>query len=370
MVHSNYDILGIVDGSSRVEIRTAFRKLVLEHHSDRGGDDEQFKRIKQAFDDLKGKKYPDSKEEKKRKSRVYAYESEEEKRKRNLILSADIAQELKRAEEWAAALNRVDATDIRLYGSKELGQIEVERKATKALSIKGKYWAGSFTYDGPIIMWGSITNPYFSDLEEHMTRIHVKKGKFSLIDPIQNGFVIENGAQIIVDDGDIIVGDVFGKKETLPDPSGKVGIFITKEHCTELIAPKGKIVAGYIRNTVKLDGNEIMVINLEDNVKVKGKKIEVLGVKVTYDVEIELKQGGSIKFHDKGSGFDISDDAILKLENGKEFRLHDLKISQMIGYGGSEITYDYLDNLGKNNKKKNGTGFASILGGLGKAFGR
>ena len=85
---------------------------------------------------------------------------------------------------------------------------------------------------------------------------------------------------------------------------------------------------------------------------------------------LELKQGGSIKFHDKGSGFDISDDAILKLENGKEFRLHDLKISQMIGYGGSEITYDYLDNLGKNNNKKYGNGFASKFGGFGKAFGR
>ena len=367
MVHSNYDILGIPDDSSREVIRTAFRKLVLENHSDRGGDDEQFKRIKQAFDDLKiGKKYPDSKEERKRKSRVYAYETEEEKRKRNLILSADIAQELKHAEEWAEALNRVDATDTRLFGSKELGQIEIERKATKALSIKGKYWAGSITYDGPIIMWVSITNPYFSDLEEHKTRIHVTKGKFSLIDPIQNGFIIENGAQIVVDDGDIIVGDVFGKKEILPDPSGKVGMFITKEHYTELIAPKGKIVAGYIRNTVKLEGNEIMVINLEDYVKVKGKKIEILGMKVTYDVEIELKQGGSIKFNDKGSGFDISDDAILKLENGKEFRLHDLKVSQMIGYGGKEITYDYLDNLGKNNSN----GKKSRFGGLGKAFGR
>ena len=71
MVESNYDILGVSDGSSRVEIRSAFRKLVLEHHSDRGGDDEQFKRIKQAFDDLKiGKKYPDSKEERKRKRKM------------------------------------------------------------------------------------------------------------------------------------------------------------------------------------------------------------------------------------------------------------------------------------------------------------
>ena len=43
---------------------------------------------------------------------------------------------------------------------------------------------------GPIIMWGSITNPYFSDIEDtHKTRIHVTNGKFSLIDPIENGFV-------------------------------------------------------------------------------------------------------------------------------------------------------------------------------------
>ena len=371
MEESNYEILEINEGASRKEIRNAFRKLVLEHHSDRGGDDEQFKKIKQAFDDLKiGKKYPDSSEERKKKSRVYAYESEEEKRKKNLILSEDIAKEIKHAQEWAAALNRADATGIRLFGSKELGQIEIERKATKALSIKGKFWSGNLTYDGPIIMWGSVTNPFFSDIEEHKTKIHVTKGKFSLIDPIENGFVVENGAQIIVDDGDIIVGDVFGKKEILPDPSGKVGIFIPKDHFTELIAPKGKIVAGYIRNTVKLDADEILVINLEDNVKVEGRKISILGMKVTYDVEIELKQGGTIKFHDKGSGFDISDDAILKLENGKEFRLHDLKISQLIGYGGSEITYDYLDNIGKKNSKGKKSGWSSKLGGFGKAFGR
>ena len=371
MVKSNYEILGIQDGATREEVRTAFRKMVLEHHSDRGGDDEQFKIIKRAFDDLKiGKKYPDSPDERKRKSRVYAYESEEEKRKKNLILSADIAKEIKHAQEWAAALNRANATETRLFGSKELGQIEIARKATKALSIKGKFWSGNLTYDGPIIMWGSITNPFFSDIEEHKTKIHVTKGKFSLIDPIENGFVIENGAQIMVDDGDIIVGDVFGKKETLPDPSGKVGIFIKKEHFTELIAPKGKIVGGYIRNTVKLDADEILVINLEDNVKVKGRKISILGRKVTYDVEIELKKGGTIKFHDKGSGFDISDDAILKLENGKEFRLHDLKTSKLIGYGGSEITYDHLDNIGKKNSNEKKSSWGSKLGGIGKAFSR
>lgn len=370
MGESNYEILGVREDASKEEIRDAFRKLALELHSDRGGDDEKFKRIKQAFDDLKiGKKYPDSVEERHRKSKFYSGDTEEEKRKRNLLLARDVAEEMKIAQEWAAALNRTDATGTRLFGSKELGQIEIERKATKALSIKGKFWAGHLSYDGPIVMWGSVTNPYFSDIEEQKTRIHVSHGKFSLIDPIENGFVIENGATITVDAGDIIVGDVFGKKEILPDPAGRVGMFVTKEHFTELNAPKGKIVAGWIHNTVKLNADEILVAKLEDNIKVRGRKISVLGPKVTYDVEFELLRGGVVKFHDPGSGFDISDDAIIILENGKTFRLHDLKKSQLIGLGGADITYEYLDNIGKKDSKKT-TKWTSKIGRLGKAFGK
>ncbi len=44
MVESNYDILKIQDGASKKDIRVAYRSLVLKLHSDRGGDDEQFKR--------------------------------------------------------------------------------------------------------------------------------------------------------------------------------------------------------------------------------------------------------------------------------------------------------------------------------------
>ena len=62
--------------------------------------------------------------------------------------------------------------------------------------------------------------------------------------------------------------------------------------------PRGKIVAGFIRNTVKLESDTIMVINLEDHVLIKGRNISILGSKVTYDVEIELMKDGMIKFHD------------------------------------------------------------------------
>ena len=59
MVENNYDILKIHDGATEKEIRVAYRNLVLKFHADRGGDDEQFKKIKRAYEDLqKGKKYP------------------------------------------------------------------------------------------------------------------------------------------------------------------------------------------------------------------------------------------------------------------------------------------------------------------------
>ena len=116
-----------------------------------------------------------------------------------------------------------------------------------------------------------------------------------------------------------------------------------------------------MRETVSLDAEEIAVLNLVDNVKIKGKKIQVFGSKVSYDVFIELKQGGSIRFFDRGSGFDISDDAILKLENGKEFFLDELKNKKLIGFGGQDMTYDFLNNLDNNT---NNTSWSSKLSNL------
>ena len=152
MVESNYDILGIVEGTTEKEIRDAFRRLALQFHSDRGGENEQFIKIKQAYDDLKiGKKYPDTDIEKIKNSRVYSDESEEDVRRKNQILGQELSKEMKTAEEWASALNRSNVTATRLFGSKTLGEIELERKATGTLSIKGNFMAGSLAYDGPII---------------------------------------------------------------------------------------------------------------------------------------------------------------------------------------------------------------------------
>lgn len=377
MTETNFDILGISENSSRKEIQEAFRKLALQHHSDRGGSEEYFKKIKQAYEDLKiGKKYPDTDTEKKRKSKVFSGDDEEQVRRRNEILGREISKEMKVAEEWAGALNRSNATGTRLFGSKSLGEIELERKANGALSIKGNFMAGSLTYDGPIIMQGNISSPTWA--EEYQTKITLKKGDFKFVNPLENKYKIENGAKIIAENGDIIVGNIFGRIDKVQDPDGRVGIYLTRELRTSLSAPKGKIIVENVVNTVSLNADSIIVLNLEDNITIEAKEILIYGHKITYDVEIKLKKQGFIRFFETFSIQGLSDDAIIFLENGKSFRLHDLKTRKirdipeeyvpkdhkfdkndtLVGKGFT-ITYDLLDNFNKKSekKKKNGWSF-------------
>ncbi|GDY15398.1 hypothetical protein LBMAG54_02540 [Nitrosopumilaceae archaeon] len=377
MVESNYDILGIIEGSTEKEIRNAFRRFALRYHSDRGGENDQFIKIKQAYEDLKiGKKYPETDLEKIRNSRVYSGDSEENIRRKNRILGQELSKEMKIAEEWAIDLIRTNSTSTRLFGSKTLGEIELERKANGTLSIKGNFMAGSLTYDGSIIMQGNITSPSWT--EEFRTNIHLTKGDFKFINPLENKYRIENGARIIVDNGNVVVGNVFGRKYKIEDQEGRVGIYETREQRTHISAPKGKIIAENITNTVSLDADSIMVLTLEDDVQINAREILLYGSKITYDIIIKLKKGGVIRFFENFSIQSLSNDAIIKLENGKEIRLFDIKTKKikdladefvpnkneydkdatMVG-NGFTITYEMLDNLSKKSTKNQNVGWAS-----------
>jgi curved DNA-binding protein CbpA len=381
VIKSNYDILELPDGSSKKEIQEAFRKLALQHHTDKGGDPEKFKEIKQAYEDLKiGKKYPDTDKEKHQKSKIYSGDDEEEIRRRNRILAKEVFQEIKIAEEWLRALNRTNTTGIRLFGSKALGEMEFERKQNGSLFIKGNLMAGSLCYDGPITMQGNINSPTFG--EEYYTNITLTKGDFKFLNPLENKYKIDNGAKITAENGDIVVGNVFGNKIKTQDPTGKVGIFNIDEKRTHLLAPHGKIIVENAVNTVSLDGDVIIMLNAEDDVKITGNQILIYGNKVTYDVEINLKQDGVLRFFEKHSVQGLSDDSKVKLENGKSFRLQELKTKKirdisselisgdeynhlsddatMVG-NGFTITYDMLDNFDKKPKKKqNNTWFSKL----------
>jgi len=379
MVENNYDILGIIEGSTEKEIRDAFRRLALQFHSDRGGENEQFIKIKQAYEDLKiGKKYPETDHEKLKNSKVYSGDSETDIRKKNQILGQELFKEMKTAEEWASALNRSNATASRLFGSKTLGEIELERKATGALSIKGNFMAGNFSYDGPIIMQGSITSPSWT--EEFQTNIHLTNGDFKFINPLENKYKIDNGAKITVDNGNIVVGNVYGRKFRVEDPV-RVGVFQIKEHRTHISALKGKIIAENIVDTVLLEADSIIVLNVEDDVIISAREILFYGGKLTYDSVIELKEGGTIRFFEKFSIQGLSGDVIIKLENGKKMRLFDLKTKKikdladefvsdkenyhkdatMVG-NGFTITYAMLDNLSLKPAKKQKQSWASKFG--------
>ena len=380
MVESNYDILAIVEGSTEKEIRDAFRRLALQFHSDRGGENEQFIKIKQAYDDLKiGKKYPETDYEKLKNSKVYSGDTEADIRRKNQILGQELYKEMKTAEEWAAALNISNSTATRLFGSKTLGEIELERKVTGALSIKGNFMAGSLSYDGPIIMQGSITSPSWT--QEFKTDIHLTKGDFKFINPIENKYKIDNGARIIVDNGNVVVGNVYGRKYRVEDPQGRVGVFQIQEHRTHISALKGKIIAENLVNTVLLEADTIIALNAEDDVILSAREILFYGGKFTYDSMIKLKQGGSVRFFENFSIQGLSGDAIIQLENGKKIRMFDLKTKKIkdladefvpnkenyrkdatiVGHGFT-ITYEMLDNLSKKPSKKQKNGWASRFG--------
>lgn len=369
MVESNYDILGINEGSNEHEIRNAFRRLALLYHSDKGGENDQFIKIKQAYEDLKiGKKYPETDLEKIRNSRVYSGDSEEDIRRKNQILGQELQKEMKLAEEWASELNRTNSTATRLFGSKTLGEIELERKANGTLSIKGNFMAGNLTYDGPIIMQGNITSPSWT--EEFRSNIHLTKGDFKFINPLENKYKIENGSRLIVDNGNIVVGNIFGRKYKIQDSEGRVGIFQTQEQRTYVSAPKGKIIAENITNTVSLEADTIMILNMEDDVEISAREILFYGSKITYDSVIKLKKDGMIRFFENFSIQSLSNDARIKLENGKEIRLFDIKTKKikdlpqefvpnkneydkdatMVG-NGFTITYEMLNNLSKKPTK-------------------
>ena len=48
-----YEVLGIGKTASADEIKKAFRKLAIEHHPDRGGQEDKFKEINEAYEVLK-----------------------------------------------------------------------------------------------------------------------------------------------------------------------------------------------------------------------------------------------------------------------------------------------------------------------------
>ena len=321
-----------------------------------------------------GQKYPDSDEQKKRDSRVFSGSNEEETRRRNKILAGELVREMSSAQEWAAALNRSNATGTRLFGSKTLGETEFERKANGALSIKGNIMAGSLAYDGPVIMQGSITSPTFN--ESGVTKIILNRGDFKFVNPVENKYKIDNGSEITAANGNIIVGDVFGRKIQVQDPDGKVGLYVTVERRTRLYSPRGKIVAQNAVNTVDLEADSVMALNLENDVRIRGREIQIYGNKITYDVEITLNRGGRLQFLERNSVLGLSDDAVIVLNNGKTFRLHDLKtrkirdiapelVPRNIAYGkndtmiggGFVITYEMLDGLDEQKR-----GWKSKLG--------
>ena len=83
------------------------------------------------------------------------------------------------------------------------------------MSIKGNVMAGSFEYDGPVIIQGNITSPN----HDNLTKITVT-GEILHSNPHKHKYKIENGATITV--GNVKAGNIFGRKYQVQDPEGRV----------------------------------------------------------------------------------------------------------------------------------------------------
>jgi len=218
-------------------------------------------------------------------------------------------------------------------------------------------------------MQGSITSPSWT--KEYQSKIHLTSGDFKFVNPLDNKYKIENGAEVIVDNGNVIVGNIYGRKFRVEDPDGKVGVYQIQEHRTHISSPKGKVIAENIVDTVAIDADTVIVLNVEDDVRISAREVLFYGSKFTYDSIIELKHGGTIRFFENFSIQGLSGDAKIHLENGKKIRLFDLKtkkikdlddqfVSNKQNYSkddtlvgrGFTITYEMLDNLSLNAPKE------------------
>jgi molecular chaperone DnaJ len=52
MARDYYEVLGLTKGANESEIKKAYRKLVMKHHPDKGGDETKFKEIAEAYETL------------------------------------------------------------------------------------------------------------------------------------------------------------------------------------------------------------------------------------------------------------------------------------------------------------------------------
>ena len=350
MARSNFEILGVSEDATPAQIREAFRRLALRHHSDRGGEDERFKVVKQAYEDLKrGKKYPAGAAA---GTGIRPGETEADAQRRNAELARRISSQMEEAGRWLEGLGRDGIPGTRVFGS-EAGEIEIERNAAGTVILKGAYMAGSLYCPGPVHMRGSVTSPSWGEPASIRAG-----GDFRMADPVANRYRIDNGAQITSEAGSIVAGNVFGRKLRVPDPEGRVGVTTVRELRTSLSAPAGKVIVENAAGTVGISADTVILLNAEDDVRVRGRHIMVYGGSVTHDVEFELLEGGTIRFFEESSVQGISDDAVIRLENGKSVRLYDVKTKRvsdvssgpksdatMVG-GGFVITYEMLDGLG------------------------
>ena len=170
-----YTVLGVRHDAARHEIRTAFRKRVLECHPDAGGSDAEFRKVREAYETLTV--IPETREDE----------------------AARIYSEMEKATEWAKHSS----------GTAGFGNIELIKHG-RSIKIVGRMKAGRFRFDGRIISYGDVSSPPWG---KHRTvlsgdSVHIEGN-------LLNGATIRGRS--------ILAVDVLGLKRVIKDPV-RVGV--------------------------------------------------------------------------------------------------------------------------------------------------
>lgn len=280
-------VLGVSHGAARTEIRAAFRKRVLECHPDAGGSDAEFRRVREAYEEL-----------------TITPETREDEAER-------IYREMERATEWARHSS----------GTAGFGNIELVKHG-RSVKIVGRMKAGRFRFDGRIISYGDVSSPPWGAHRTVLSgdTIHIEGN-------LLNGATVRGRS--------ILAVDVFGLKRAVKDPV-RVGVVRNAPLRTRIVAGDNAVLRN-CHGPADIRGGLIDVCDVRDGCAIEARRAIIRGSTVTHDCMIDVSESLSFTTTDV---LGLSDDCTVSWPGGKIRlgRLKPYRISRLPGHGGAHGT--------------------------------
>ncbi len=176
LVSSSYDILGLDEDADIDDIKEAYRELVKEVHPDLGGNQEEFKRIQSAYEDLKNKEIKERINQIKNKSKKSSQPNKKEVTSATIeYLNYEIIEKLECDINDRNLFKKVKGIDL---DEKDFGRFKVKKGETvlNAAERNGHNWpyscrGGACANCAIYVVNGDVETPRYTILSDnHLNR--------------------------------------------------------------------------------------------------------------------------------------------------------------------------------------------------------